>query len=79
MSKSNMADFCRTIGQLETHIINLNRSIVDLKKALNTVQKRVLIVEKQHLFIRGCMGVLLTTGAVLGAALDHLLRWLLGR
>ncbi len=76
---SDMADFCRTIGQLETHIINLNGNLVDLRKTLKAIQTRVMVVEKQHAFIRGCMGVLITVGAIFGAAVDHLLKWILGR
>ncbi len=75
----SVSDLCRIIGQLEGHIINLNQSLLDLKNALDAIQTRVLVVEKQHSFIRGCIGVLLTLGAVVGVALDHMLKWVFWR
>lgn len=76
---NNHDHFYRTIGQLETNIINLNISIIELKKSFDSIQKRVLSVEKQHSFVRGCIGVLLTLGALLGTVFDHASRWFFGK
>jgi hypothetical protein len=77
--QSDAHNLCRTIGQLEMHIINLDNSIKDLKSSFDSIQNRVITVEKQHSFMRGCIGVLLSLGAMIGMALDHALRWFLGK
>lgn len=69
----------RTIGQLETHISNLNKSLDELKKLFKSVEYRLISVEKEHSFVRGCIGILLTIGGFFGIALDHISRWVFGR
>lgn len=72
-------DLHRTIGKLETHIINLNHSLKDFKDTVNRLQKRVEDVEKHHSFVRGCIGVLLSAGTFVGFVLSLVTKWVMGR
>ena len=78
-TQKDCLNLCRTIGQLETNIINLNQSILELKSSFDSIQSRVIGVEKQNAFMRGCVGVLLTLGGILGVVLDHISRWIFGK
>lgn len=69
----------RTIGKLETHILNLNESLADFKATVNRLQKRVEDVERHHSFLRGGIGVVLSTGTLLGFVFSLATKWLIGR
>ena len=78
-SKQDIPDLCRTIGNLESHIINLNGSIQELKLAMEKMQRRLVAVEKQHWFLRGSLAAILFIGTLFGAAIDHIVKWAIGR
>ncbi len=79
MKTKQDTNMCRTIGQLESHIINLNESIQELKCALDSMQRRLVIVEKHHSFIGGTVAALLFVGTIFGALMDHIVKWVIGR
>jgi hypothetical protein len=76
---SHISELCRTIGQLEGHIISLNENLNELKSSFDRMQRRLVAVEKQHSFIRGSVAAFLTIGAILGVAVDQVVKWVMGR
>lgn len=72
-------DLYHVIGKLESHIEKLNENQQDLKVTLEKMQKRLSNIEKSHSFLRGGVAALLAVGAIFGAIVDHLVRWVMGR
>lgn len=68
----------RTLGRIETHIINLNDSIHDLKAFLANLQNRVGNLENQYSFWRGGIGAICAIGGALGM-LSSILSYLISR
>ncbi len=75
MIKFTSSELCRSLGRLETHIINLSQNIVELKSSIDGVSDRVLYLERQYFLWRGGIGVLFALGASLGIIFELILRW----
>ncbi|MGB0934833.1 MAG: hypothetical protein ACPGXY_02080 [Alphaproteobacteria bacterium] len=78
-STASSNELCRILGQLESHIVTLNNSIVDLKKSLDKVQRRVGTLENKHSYLKGGMGAVWAFFTMIGGLLTSGLHWVFGR
>ena len=69
----NYDDMPVNIGRLETKIENVTHLIVDVKKGLNRIQKRLELVERESNIWRGGVSVLLGFGTLAGAISAYVL------
>lgn len=77
--KTQITDLNHSLGKIETQIKNLYEGHKDYKLALESLNRRLSIVEKHNSFIKGSVAALLTVGALLGAFIDQAVKWVIGR
>ena len=72
----NNQEICRSIGQLETHIVTLNHSVLELKNSMDKVQTRVSDLERQTHLWKGGLAALAMGSAFCGVLFDSIIRWI---
>lgn len=72
-------DLSLKIGRLETQLCSMHETMKEIKDHLTHNRRRLDRLEKQHSFIRGSVAALLCIGTVMGAMMDHIIKWVMGR
>lgn len=76
---NDVKELTRSIGKLEGQVSKLNDNFNEQKELFICLQKRMSSIEKQQSFVKGTVAALLFLGTLLGAAFDHVIKWVMGR
>lgn len=76
---NDTAELTRSIGKLEGQVTKLGDNLNEQKDNFTNLQKRISSIERQQSFVKGTVATLLFLGTLLGAALDHVIKWMFGR